>query len=50
MVEDISDGNTPNRIAVYGSLKVDSVKITSWNPEINDYAVTDVQGKILDHL
>jgi mannuronan 5-epimerase len=42
----VSDGNTPNRTAVYGSLKVDSVKITSWNPEINDYAVTDVQGKI----
>jgi poly(beta-D-mannuronate) C5 epimerase len=42
----VSDGNTPNRIAVYGSLKIDSVKITSWNPEINDYAITDVQGKI----
>jgi hypothetical protein len=28
----VSDGNTPNRIAVYGSLKIDSVKITSWNP------------------
>jgi mannuronan 5-epimerase len=42
----VSDGNTPNRIAVYGSLKIDSVKITSWNPEINDYAITDAQGKI----
>jgi mannuronan 5-epimerase len=42
----VSDGNTPNRIAVYGSLKIDSVKITSWNPEINDYAITDTQGKI----
>ena len=42
----VSDGNTPNRIAVYGSLKIDSVKITSWNPEINDYAITDAKGKI----
>ena len=42
----VSDGNNPNRIAVYGSLKIDSVKITSWNPEINDYAITDAQGKI----
>ena len=42
----VSNGNTPNRIAVYGSLKIDSVKITSWNPEINDYAITDAKGKI----
>jgi poly(beta-D-mannuronate) C5 epimerase len=42
----ISVGNTPNRIEIYGSLKIDSVKITSWNPETNDYAKTDVQGKI----
>jgi hypothetical protein len=41
-----SDGNTVNKIAVYGSLKIDSVKITSWNPEINDYAITYAQGKI----
>jgi parallel beta-helix repeat protein len=42
----ISDGNTANRIGVYGSLKIDSVKITSWNPETNDYAITDELGKI----
>jgi mannuronan 5-epimerase len=42
----ISDGNTANRIGVYGSLKIDSVKITSWNPETNDYAITDAKGKI----
>ncbi len=29
--------NTPNAIEVDGSLKVDSVKITSWNPQTNDY-------------
>lgn len=29
--------NTPNAIKVDGSLKVDSVKITSWNPQTNDY-------------
>ncbi|HSF00872.1 MAG TPA: right-handed parallel beta-helix repeat-containing protein [Nitrososphaeraceae archaeon] len=29
--------NTPNAITVDGILKVDSVKITSWNPETNDY-------------
>lgn len=28
---------TPNAIEVDGSLKVDSVKITSWNPKTNDY-------------
>ena len=27
----------PNAILVDGSLKVDSVKITSWNPQTNDY-------------
>jgi parallel beta-helix repeat protein len=37
----MSDGNTEYAIEVYGSLKIDSVKITSWNPETNDYAITD---------
>jgi mannuronan 5-epimerase len=41
----ISAGNTANRIGIYGSLKIDSVKISSWNPETNDYAITDPQGK-----
>ena len=31
------DETTANGIEVYGSLKIDSVKITSWNPAINDY-------------
>ena len=34
----ISDGNTlAYGIHVYGSMKIDSVKVTSWNPETNDY-------------
>jgi mannuronan 5-epimerase len=31
------DETTANGIEVHGSLKIDSVKITSWNPEANDY-------------
>jgi poly(beta-D-mannuronate) C5 epimerase len=31
----------PNGIDVHGSLKIDSVKITSWNPAINNYAITN---------
>jgi len=30
-----NNGNNPNGIHVFGSLKIDSVKITSWNPEKN---------------
>ncbi|HEX6294661.1 MAG TPA: right-handed parallel beta-helix repeat-containing protein [Nitrososphaeraceae archaeon] len=33
----IPSKKSPNAIEVDGSLKVDSVKITSWNPEANDY-------------
>jgi mannuronan 5-epimerase len=36
----IADGKTAYPIQVFGSLKVDSVKITSWNPKTNDYALT----------
>jgi len=31
----------PNSIDVHGSLKIDSVKITSWNPATNNYAITN---------
>jgi mannuronan 5-epimerase len=31
----------PNIIDVHGSLKVDSVKITSWDPTTNNYAITN---------
>src|SRR5918999_3571094 len=33
-----ADGDTEHIIEVYGNLKIDSVKITSWNLKINDYA------------
>src|SRR5215213_11456883 len=33
-----ADGNTEHIIEVYGNLKIDSVKITSWNSKTNDYA------------
>jgi poly(beta-D-mannuronate) C5 epimerase len=32
-----ADGETAYPILVSGSLKIDSVKITSWNPETNNY-------------
>jgi parallel beta-helix repeat protein len=31
-----NNGDNPNGIHVHGALKIDSVKITSWDPEIND--------------
>jgi parallel beta-helix repeat protein len=37
----ISDGTAANIIDVHGSLKVNSVKITSWNPSANSYAATN---------
>jgi mannuronan 5-epimerase len=30
-------GDDAHSIQVFGSLKIDSVKVTSWNPEINNY-------------
>src|SRR5829696_9260435 len=33
-----ADGDSEHIIEVYGNLKIDSVKITSWNPKTNDYA------------
>ena len=33
----VADGKTAHPIKVMGNLKVDSVKITSWNPKRNDY-------------
>ncbi len=41
-----ADGDTGNGIDVHGRLKIDSVKITSWDLQTNDYAKTDVEGKI----
>ncbi|HEU4446087.1 MAG TPA: right-handed parallel beta-helix repeat-containing protein [Nitrososphaeraceae archaeon] len=37
----VADGETAYPIQVSGSLKIDSVKITSWNPNTNDYGLTD---------
>src|SRR5215204_5054188 len=36
-----ADGQTAYSILVSGSLKIDSVKVTSWNPNTNDYATTE---------
>lgn len=36
-----SDGVNTSKLKVYGNLLIDSVKITSWNNTINDYATTD---------
>ncbi len=33
-----ADGDAANGIDVYGNLRIDSVKITSWNLKTNDYA------------
>ena len=48
----ISDGKTlAYGIHVYGSMKIDSVKVTSWNPETNDYVEShgsrETSGKIV---
>jgi mannuronan 5-epimerase len=36
-----ADGQTAYSILVSGSLKIDSVKVTSWNPNTNGYATTE---------
>jgi parallel beta-helix repeat protein len=36
-----ADGETAYPILVSGSLNIDSVKVTSWNPNTNDFALTD---------
>src|SRR5215216_4493808 len=40
----VSDGETAYGIHVLGGLKIDSVKITSWNLETNSYAITNEDG------
>ena len=46
----ITDGTTAYGIHVYGSLKIDSVKLTSWDPHTNSYALRhgsrETSGKI----
>ena len=36
----VSDGETAHPITVLGSLKIDSVKLTSWDPILNNYATS----------
>jgi mannuronan 5-epimerase len=46
----VADGTTAYPIEVFGGLKIDSVKVTSWNPEANDYGQSygsrETSGKI----
>jgi mannuronan 5-epimerase len=44
----VSDGISKNEIKVFGSLKIDSVKITSWNPDTNSYGLTDGSRKTVN--
>jgi mannuronan 5-epimerase len=37
----LTDGINPDEINVLGSLKIDAVKITSWDPTTNDYGKTN---------
>jgi len=37
-IDKLEDVKNANGLVVFGSLKIDSVKITSWNPSTNDYA------------
>ncbi len=41
----IPTNKSPNAIEVNGNLKVDSVKITSWNPKTNDYVKFSKKAK-----
>jgi parallel beta-helix repeat protein len=42
----IGNGKTAQAIRVYGSLMIDSVKISSWNPETNDYVKFRAEKKL----
>src|SRR5215204_3250823 len=37
----VADGETAYPILVSGTLKIDSIKVTSWNPNTNNYGLTD---------
>jgi mannuronan 5-epimerase len=36
-----ADGQTAYPILISGSLKIDSVKVTSWNPNTNNYTTSE---------
>jgi parallel beta-helix repeat protein len=46
----LADGNVAYGIHIYGSLVIDSIKLTSWNPSTNNYAQSygsrETSGKI----
>src|SRR5918996_2748739 len=41
----LADGETVHPILVSGSLKIDSVKVTSWNPNTNNYTRSQDSGR-----
>jgi mannuronan 5-epimerase len=46
----IADGTTAYPIDVLGGLKIDSVKVTSWNPKTNDYATSNGTRDLSDNM
>jgi|SRR5689334_5191481 mannuronan 5-epimerase len=46
----VADGNNAYPITVLGSLKIDSVKVTSWNPQTNGYAISKGNRELNDAL
>jgi mannuronan 5-epimerase len=45
-----NNGDSPNGIHVFGSLKIDSVKITSWDPEKKDVITFDLGKRLGEEL
>lgn len=41
----LADGETAHPVLVSGSLNVDSVKVTSWNPNTNNYTTSQDSGR-----
>jgi poly(beta-D-mannuronate) C5 epimerase len=46
----IADGKLAYPIQVLGSLKIDSVKVTSWNPQTNNYAISQGNRELNEEL
>ncbi|MGC2385112.1 MAG: right-handed parallel beta-helix repeat-containing protein, partial [Nitrososphaeraceae archaeon] len=45
----IADGTSAYQIDVLGGLKIDSVKVTSWNPKTNNYATSNGTRDLSDN-
>ena len=45
----IADGRSAYQIDVLGGLKIDSVKVTSWNPKTNNYATSNGTRDLSDN-